>query len=205
MCFTNDGKYFVDGKEIHIDYTDDVPIDVLKQLEKCSMNQLDAFYIRKRLFQIGQSVQNFVSYSESQNERFVFETSQELEERIKKETNYLVQHTTDVINEVVDKKFGEIEGMFTELKKIQAEAAILLAENVSKNEAHFKIVHERIEYTINKTIFGFIRNQYELRPGRTLLVIIGVSVMAFLLMAQLFHIPIGVEIWNIIKKIIGAK
>ena len=53
LCFTTEGKYIIDGKEISIDYdAQEIPFDVLKKLEESTMNQLDAFYIRKNIHQI---------------------------------------------------------------------------------------------------------------------------------------------------------
>lgn len=41
------GNFFVNGKEIEIDFDEDLSPNLMKELEKSQMNQLDAFFLRK--------------------------------------------------------------------------------------------------------------------------------------------------------------
>ena len=197
MCFSSEGKYYVDGNEIKIDYDDNepIPIETLKKLEESTMSQLDAFYLRKRLHEIG----NFINKCNLSNEVI----SNELIKKIQTVEDKIPEISLKIVHDVVNGKFIKVEGMFGELKQ-------LLEETKEKNEAHIKIqnenfksVHERIEYTINKTLFGWFKNQYESKPAKTFISIFIISFIVMLIFFQLFHFSINIEIWNVIKGMVG--
>lgn len=176
MCWTEEGKYFVDGKEISIDYNDEqIPMAVLQQLEKANMSQLDAFYIRKNVHKIAKMFDKLSVQLDDriiEVEKRVSETEIKFEEFASHEISCQVDKVPEiaskVVHQIVNGKFEKIAKSLENITlKQEAQHSVLDDYKVYQATQHDLII-SKIEYTAEKTIFGWIRKQYELHPLRTL-------------------------------------
>lgn len=191
MCFTTEGKYIVDGKEIDIDDdVDEIPINVLKKLEANPMTQLDAFYIRKRINQLSKSfvkslqaiddevikVNKRVDSSESKLENF---TQNEFECQAKR----VPEIAESVVHKVVNGKFNKIADTLANISSEQLRAKQELIKYKEFQISQQEIIIQKIDYVAEKTIFGSIKKQYEKRPLRTIIifgVLVGILFLYFM-------------------------
>lgn len=178
MCWTEEGKYIVDGKEISIDYNDEqIPMSVLQELEKSNMSQLDAFYIRKNIHKIAKvfdklSVQ--IDDRIMQVEHRVTETEAKFEEFAQHEITCQVDKVPEiaskVVHGIVNGKFDKIAKSLEGIAEKQLTQHTVLDEYKKYQATQHDLIISKIEYTAEKTIFGWIRKQYETHPLRTLFV-----------------------------------
>lgn len=114
MCYSSEGKYIVDGKEISIDYDniETIPIELLKKLEEANMNQLDAFYIRKRMHDLTNSMFKATSMLES----LIDDVPRIADERVHK---------------IVNGKFDKIQRSLNSIELKQQESDLHLIEKIN--------------------------------------------------------------------------
>lgn len=99
MCFTREGIYIVNGKEIKIDYEniDNLSIDILNKLESEKMTQLDALYIRKNIHSLFKAVNK------------VSEALEEAKETQKNQYDVIIQKIEYVSNKTI---FGYLKNSY---------------------------------------------------------------------------------------------
>jgi len=188
VCFTTEGKYIVDGKEISIDTNiDEIPLAVLKKLEANPMTQLDALYVRKKINQMSNSFNEIAKSIDEKVDRLdkrVDETEQKIELFTEREFECQAKKVPEIAETVVHKIVnGKFEKISTSLENIsveqlKAKQELIKYKNFQMNQ--HDILVQKIEYVAEKTIFGWIKKQYEKRPFRTLLIAGIVFIVSFL-------------------------
>jgi hypothetical protein len=188
MCWTEEGKYIVDGKEILIDYTDEqIPIAVLQQLEKSNMSQLDAFYIRKNVHRIAKmfdklSVQLDERIVEVENRMNI--ADKEFKEFTEHEITCQVEKVPDiaskVVHSIVNGKFDKISKALESIAEKQEAQHTVLDDYKKYQQIQHDLIIDKVQSVSDKTIFGWIKRQYETKPLRTLFIGGIVSVILFL-------------------------
>lgn len=193
MCFTTEGKYFVAGKEIKIDLDniDELPLEILKKLESCNMTQLDALYLRKRLHSLSNSWDRISNNLETQIEK--------IDERIK-----ILEEDRIILSDTI-RNLESLSDTIIQIKVNQEEVEkkLLTARVKEKtiNEKQFNEIINRIDYVANKTIFGWIKNQWEKKPMRTALWLSLLAILSFVTLMKIFDIESFSDMINSLKNI----
>lgn len=188
LCFTTEGKYIIDGKEISIDYNDEqIPLDLLKKLEASTMNQLDAFYIRKNIHRIAKVFDKLSTQIDDriiEVEKRIYNTEMEFEKfaahEIICQMDKVPEIASKVVHSIVNGKFDRIATALDTISTSQEIAKKELVEyKTAAQEKHLEIM-SAIQYTSDRTIFGWLKNQYVSKPLRTLLIGGLASIILFL-------------------------
>lgn len=198
LCFTSEGKYVVDGVDINFDDAE-IPLDKLNKLEASPMTQLDAFYLRKRIHHLSNSMMEYAK----ENELNAQKADKIQKELTHHERDCFAEKIPELVNNsihaIVNGKMDKIFTSLSEIKITQTNNHTALEEyKIFQETKHLEII-EKIETTLDRTIFGWIRNKYESQPLKTLLVSFIVSIVIFLFTMFSLHIKSFSEFWDIIK------
>jgi hypothetical protein len=161
----DEGKFFVNGTEIVIDYDSDISPHLLKELEKSPINQLDVYYLRKRIHQLSSFMSNVTSKTEMRLDDLEHALLIQKQAQLQCQSESIPRIISKQIHDIVNGKFNSIDNT---LKNIQAEQKVV-AESLM----------EKISSVANKTLFGAIKNAYIKRPIRTIIVFGVFSIMIF--------------------------
>lgn len=206
MCKTAPGKYIVNGEEILIDNLDELSKEVAETLEQNPMNQLDAYYIRKNIHHISKI---FAELSVSIEDRI-----NNLNNRIKKQEEALQEAllrdldckakeiptiATKVVHEIVNGKFGNISTELKDIKTNQSNASTILSVYKEEQSLLHSALMNKLDYVSNRTIFGWIKHNFETKPLRTSIVAGLISVLTFLYIMASLRISSFTDMYNFIK------
>ena len=195
MCFTTDDKYIVNGKEISIE-DETVPLSVLKTLENSPMTQLDALYIRKKI----QSVADKLNVMDKR----IDAPEQKVENFTKHEILCQAEKVPDiaesVVHKVVNGKFDKISKTLESISAQQENTKSELIKYKAHQQTQYDTLISKIDYTAEKTIFGWIKKQYEKRPIRTLLVGFVLAILVFMYVSKTLGFNSFSEIYKYIKE-----
>ena len=205
MCRTSSNKYIVNGEEILID-SNELSKEAAEVLEKCNVNQLDAYYIRKNIHNISKS---FDKLSESIEERIQELTARvgvqekALEESLLRDMDCKAKEiptiASKVVHEIVNGKFGNIANELKTIKDNQSDAASLIITHKDEQTVLHNALLEKLDYVGNRTIFGWIKHNFETRPLQTLAVAVSASVVGFLYVMASLQIKSFSDMWNFIQ------
>lgn len=206
MCFTTADKYIVDGKEVPIDGSE-VPISVLKKLEASPMTQLDALYIRKRIHLLAEKMDEF-GQSVAKHFIHIDERVDETEKRVENFTKHEIlcqaervpEIAENIVHKVVNGKFEKISKTLESISTQQNNTKNELVKYKEHQQEQYDTLISKIDYTAEKTIFGWIKKQYEKRPIRTLLVGFVLAILLFMYVSKTLGFNSFSEIYEYIKE-----
>ncbi len=206
MCFTTADKYIVDGKEIAIDGSD-ISIDVLKKLEVSPMSQLDALYIRKRIHLMSEKMDEFVE-AVFQKFNHIDKKADDLEKKVENFTEHEIlcqaekvpEIAESIVHKVVNGKFDKISNTLDLIKIQQDKSKAELVSYKVYQQEQYETMIKKIDYTSEKTIFGWIKKQYEKKPIRTLIVGFIAAILFFMYVSKTLGFHSFNEIFNYFKE-----
>lgn len=188
MCFSTEGKYIVEGLDVYLHSEKEVPIEILKKLEESPMSQLDAFYIRRRLHSI---VRVYDQRHVELNDKII-----NMKKNIEVFTSHEINCQVDkvpiiaagVVHKIVNGKFDKIGEALTDIAETQNKTHLTLDNYKAEQESKHLEIMAMIQKTIDKTIFGWFKKQYEAHPIRIVLITAASGVFFFLFLMATFHI-----------------
>jgi hypothetical protein len=95
-------KYYIKDKEVIIDYEDDnIPFNILKELQEQSMTTLDSFHIRKSLFLLDKRLTNKVNNMEYDMKKIATDTVKEVVNGKVDDLKKIAERTSVTVDQLV--------------------------------------------------------------------------------------------------------
>jgi len=196
----DNGKYIIDGKEIEIDYNEDIPLEVLNGLRDQPVSALDMFYVRKHLHQFS----NWAADLTVNVDDKIIAMEEKIEEFMKTEficKNETIPNIAKTVAETAVKKI--VNGSLTEMNT-KLQALIVDGKEVHKRFDVFnKDLFDKIEEVGAKTIYGWLVKNFKQHFIRSSIVAILLTGFLFSFMMAVLHVTnfsdLIFKIWNFFK------
>lgn len=186
------GKFIVDGKEMDLDYDKDISLEILKELEKHSMTQLDAYYIRKRIHELAKIFNDISVQLTTRVIGVETRISTYLVDAGKCQAEIIPNIAAGGVHEIVNGKFATISKSLDDIKldqkRVHDEMGISHTEIKKDLHAFNDALVKQINYVVSKTIFGWVKQSYEKKPLRTVFVSGVVGTICFLMIMSTLHV-----------------
>jgi len=190
------GKFYIDGKEIEIDYSQEIDPKILKALESSPMTQYDAYMIRKRMHQFANVFDTVKVELQDDITKIEGKVDDMATREISLQKEIVPVIATKVVHEIVNGKFLEIKRDLDMIKKDQ--------HDVREDLALFNnTLMSKIDYITDKTLFGAIKKNYETKPLRTIFLMIITGFLFGVIFFQNIGITSVQDLVNLIKSVTG--
>jgi hypothetical protein len=190
------GKYTIDGKEIEIDYNEDISLDKLNDLKRQPISALDMFYVRKHLHQFSHWADDLTVTVDDRILRVEKGMADFLKTEIKCRGEVIPEIAATAVHDIVN---GSLSKM-----NIKLETLIVDGAKVHKRLDIFNIdLLSQIKAVGDKTIYGWVINSFKkhfIWSSITALILSG-FIFAFLMAT--FHVnnftDMFNKLWNFFK------